>query len=143
MQFFACFSPCARIMRLRRKQTMTFWWVNYDVLVGNYDILVGLCGVLCFFNYDVTQSFVIILYLCTQKPQIQLHMYRISIKRNNVKRVSEDPVKVISLPSKWEKWEDVSGPGEYAYELTRMLEKCEIRAYKIEDLYYLKPHKEG
>ena len=65
LQFFACFSPCARIMRLRRKQTMTFWWVNYDVLVGNYDILVGLCGVLCFFNYDVTQSFVIILYLCT------------------------------------------------------------------------------
>ena len=77
------------------------------------------------------------------ETQIQLHMYRISIKRNNVKRVSEDPVRVISLPSKWEKWEDVSEPGEYAYELTRMLEKCEIRAYKIEDLYYLKPHKEG
>ena len=69
LQFFACFSPCARIMRLRRKQTMTFWWVNYDILVGNYDILVGLCAVLCFFNYDVTQSFVIILYLCTQKPK--------------------------------------------------------------------------
>ena len=48
-------------------------------------------------------------------------MYRISIKRNNVKRVSEDPVKVISLPSKWEKWEDVSEPG----------------------LHYLKPQKEG
>ena len=76
------------------------------------------------------------------ETQIQLHMYRISIKRNNVKRVSEDPVKVISLPSKWEKWEDVSEPGEYAYELTRMLEKCEIRAYKIEDLHYLKPQKE-
>lgn len=76
------------------------------------------------------------------ETQKQLHMYRISIKRNNVKRVSEEPFKVVSLPSKWEKWEDVSEPGEYAYELARMLEKCEIRAYKIEDLHYLKPHKE-
>ena len=64
------------------------------------------------------------------ETQKQLHMYRISIKRNNVKRVSEEPVKVVSLP------------GEYAYELARMLEKCEIRAYKIEDLHYLKPQKE-
>ena len=68
-------------------------------------------------------------------------MYRISIKRNNVKRVSEEPYKVVSLPSKWEKWEDVSEPGEYAYELTRMLEKCEIRAYKggltMKDFLYL------
>lgn len=76
------------------------------------------------------------------ETQIQLHMYRISIKRNNVKRVSEEPFKVVSLPSKWEKWKDVSEPGEYASELAWMLEKCEIRAYKIEDLHYLKPQKE-
>ena len=56
-QFFAIFcyfSPRARIMRGKKAQTMTFWWVNYYFLVGNYDILVGFTYVLGLFNYDYT-----------------------------------------------------------------------------------------
>ena len=41
-------------MRGKNAQTMTFWWVNYYFLVGNYDILVGFTYVLGLFNYDYT-----------------------------------------------------------------------------------------
>lgn len=56
-------------MRARRKQTMTFSGVNYDFFGGNYDFFGGYMGGLCFFNYDFACLLVIILYLCTQKPQ--------------------------------------------------------------------------
>lgn len=51
---FCFFSPRARIMRGKNAKTMTFWWLNYDFLVGNYDFLVGLAYPLGLFNYDYT-----------------------------------------------------------------------------------------
>lgn len=59
-------------------------------------------------------------------------MYRISIKRNNVVVVSEEPYEVKQLPSKWEVFAKVESAGEYDYELSKMLEKCDILAYKKE-----------
>ena len=59
-------------------------------------------------------------------------MYRISIKRNKVVVVSQEPYEVKQLPSQWEKFADVEAAGEYDYALSRMLEKCEILAYKKE-----------
>lgn len=59
-------------------------------------------------------------------------MYRISIKRNNVVVVSEEPYEVKQLPSKWEVFAEVEAAAEYDYALSRMLEKCEILAYKKE-----------
>lgn len=53
-------------------------------------------------------------------------MYRISIKKNKVERVF--------APSKWEVWQEVDEVGSFDYELIRMLEKCEISAYKIETI---------
>lgn len=58
--------------------------------------------------------------------------YKISIKKNNVVRISENPYKYRKLPSKWEVWKNVESIGECQQELLKMFEKCEIEAYKIE-----------
>ncbi len=41
LQFFAIFPPARALCERKHPQTMTFWWVNYDFLVGDYDNLVG------------------------------------------------------------------------------------------------------
>lgn len=62
-------------------------------------------------------------------------MYRTSIKKHNVKVVSEEPYTVKELPTKWEVLEEYGSLGlrEYGSEsLLRALEKGEITAVKIE-----------
>lgn len=59
-------------------------------------------------------------------------MYKISIKRNKVVVVSEKPFRVKKMPSKWETFKEVESTGACDYDLIRMLEKCEILAYKVE-----------
>ena len=63
---------------------------------------------------------------------IEIKMYKISIKKNRVKVISQSPYQVIRVKTNWEPWATIENPGELHYELSWMLDKCVINAYKIE-----------